>query len=312
MDIQPLERSPTNTSMATSAVSATTTDSALMAHSTVSGDTTTNTASGRATTPPNGNADRPVTPRRSSSDRPITPPRTSVDRAVTPPSATTDRPATTRSVTPKEQSTKRNPMDGYQDMPLVSLEEATEALVPLVSNLKTFVETAKKDCKKDLYGLTVDESAAIYLYTMATPFVYFINEAFQRETRAALKPWLSYLKLFVTAVEKLPSSKKTLWRGLSSTDVVSYPTEDICTWWHITSCSTNVKMTQYCVVQDVATVLAINATNAKDISKLSAFPDEEEIVLLPGTKLHIVGDPFFFQNAFSIIHLEERDEMSTQ
>ncbi|UJR19291.1 hypothetical protein I4U23_022420 [Adineta vaga] len=44
--------------------------------------------------------------------------------------------------------------------------------------------------------LTWDQSAAIYLYSMPD--------------RNALKTWLLYLKLFITAFEKLPSCQTTV------------------------------------------------------------------------------------------------------
>ncbi len=67
-------------------------------------------------------------------------------------------------------------------------------------------------------GLTQDESGAIYLYTMQfhdEPSLYILlNKSLRAENREQLKPWFPFLKLFVTALHKLPSQNKTVWRGV--------------------------------------------------------------------------------------------------
>ncbi|CAF4195834.1 unnamed protein product, partial [Adineta steineri] len=37
------------------------------------------------------------------------------------------------------EDANRSPIDGYQDLPLMPLEQATETIVPLVSNLRNYV-----------------------------------------------------------------------------------------------------------------------------------------------------------------------------
>ncbi|CAF0784524.1 unnamed protein product [Adineta steineri] len=211
---------------------------------------------------------------------------------------------------PKVEKKERSPIHGYYDLPVLSLEEATEKLIKVIPDIAAYVATAKKDCNKESTLLTVDESAAIYLYTMASPVVWYLNDAFQTEKRRVLKPWLSYLKLFVNAMEKLPSTTKTLWRSLATDNPLIFYEGSVYTWWNITSCSLNVKMTQYYLNRQIATVFAINAINAKDISKFSAYPDEQEVVLIPGTRLGVVGGPLHFRDHFTIVHMQEEENSS--
>ncbi|CAF1622503.1 unnamed protein product, partial [Didymodactylos carnosus] len=91
----------------------------------------------------------------------------------------------------------------------------------LISDVQLKAEKAKQECNqatKD--GLTEDESAAIYLYTMewesgAPSLYHLLNETLREKTgRQQLEPWFLYLKLFLTALLKLPSKQQTIWRGV--------------------------------------------------------------------------------------------------
>ncbi|CAF1493353.1 unnamed protein product, partial [Didymodactylos carnosus] len=109
---------------------------------------------------------------------------------------------------------------GYLNSPLVSLEIATEPILHLVDNLKRFVNIAKQHCTRATSsdaGLTHDESAAIYLYTMEmgdSSFYRILNKALRSENRPALKPWFYYLKLLDNALNKLKPQKIVTWRGM--------------------------------------------------------------------------------------------------
>lgn len=120
------------------------------------------------------------------------------------------------------------PISGYQDMPLVTLEESIEPISHLFDKIKDIVQTAKENCKAPADGLSQDESASIYLYTMqfdsGHSLYQVLNENLRSENRQLLKPWFSYLKLFLTALYKLPSLRLTVWRGVRNVDLSSkYP-----------------------------------------------------------------------------------------
>jgi hypothetical protein len=62
------------------------------------------------------------------------------------------------------QEVNRSPIYSYQHVPLLTLEAATETLIPLVPGVADSVSKAKMQCNQSSTSLTWDESAAIYLY----------------------------------------------------------------------------------------------------------------------------------------------------
>ncbi|CAF3518696.1 unnamed protein product [Rotaria sp. Silwood2] len=202
------------------------------------------------------------------------------------------------------QEANRNPIYGYEAMPLKTLEEATETVTHRVSGLSNYVARAKQECNKDFTILTLDESAAIYLYSMPTPFHYRLNKSLRIENRDALKPWFSFLKLFTNALEKLPSNEKVVWRGISENIGSNFSKNNIYTWWSINSCSTDLEVAQMYLGKQ-SSLFVIQSVRGKEISPYSSFPNEHEVVLLPGTCLRVQSNTFNFENRLFIVHLEE-------
>jgi hypothetical protein len=97
------------------------------------------------------------------------------------------------------QEVNRNPIFGYQRRPVMSLEEAVEGIVPFVPHVKTYADEAKQHCRQNTQ-LTINESAAIYLYTMPKPFYENFNKALRAENPLALEPWFAFLKLLINAL----------------------------------------------------------------------------------------------------------------
>jgi len=204
------------------------------------------------------------------------------------------------------QEANRSPIFGYEDSPILTLEEAVEKIIPLVSRVMDYVATAKQQCNRRSDLLTRDESAAVYLYSMPTPFFSRLNETLRIENRDALKPWFAFLKLFITALEKLPSTRKTVWRGVSGDVGSIFADGDVHIWWSVNSCSMDLKVVER-YLGEKSTVFAIDAVDAKDISAFSAFPAEQEIVLGPGTRVRALSLPLNFESRFFIVHLEEEN-----
>ncbi|CAF0994686.1 unnamed protein product [Adineta steineri] len=202
------------------------------------------------------------------------------------------------------EDANRSPIDGYQDLPLMPLEQATETIVPLVSNLRNYVAQAKQKCNQDFKILTWDESAAIYLYTMPTCFFSHLNKALRDENRHALKPWFAYLKLIMHALEQLPSVETDVWRGISTDTDSNFRQNDTRRWWSLNSCSTDLKVVKL-YLGDKGTLFAIRSHYGKDISLFSAIESEHEVVLMPGTRLHVKSDVLNFEDRHFIIYLEE-------
>jgi hypothetical protein len=102
------------------------------------------------------------------------------------------------------------PLTGYEMKDLVTLEETVTSIETLIHNISAMVWTAKRNSRKPSDGLTSDESASIQLYTMEWPenhdsLYKLLNKRLRSEKRDGPKEWFSYLKLFLTALYKLPS-----------------------------------------------------------------------------------------------------------
>jgi len=114
------------------------------------------------------------------------------------------------------QTANSSPICGHKNVAPRTLEEAVKEIGTLDNDVVKNVDDAKQKCNRNMTTLTWDESAAIYLYTMSTTFFSCLNDALRAENRHALKPWFAFLRLFMTALEKLPSSVGRVWRGVAS------------------------------------------------------------------------------------------------
>ena len=173
------------------------------------------------------------------------------------------------------EEANRSSIYGYQNLPVLTLEETVETIVSLVPSVGECVSTAKKKCNKRSTLLTLDESAAIYLYSMPTPFVSRLNAALRLENQHLIKPWLAYLKLFISALEKLPSTKRTVWRGVCGDARSGFIDDSIHIWWSVNSCSMALDLVEV-FLGETGTVFAIDTIYGRDISAFSAFPEEQE------------------------------------
>lgn len=198
-----------------------------------------------------------------------------------------------------------SPIDGYQNLTVKTLEEALELITLDLPNLLNHIRTAKQECNQFLNVLTQDESAAIYLYTMDTPLYSALNSALRDENRVALKTWFPFLKLFITALEKLPSLQSIVWRGVAGDVGSNFIENDVKTWWSVTSCSKANNVVEM-FLSDKGTVFSIEAVHAKDISQYSAFLQEKEAILMPGTRVRIKNPPLVFKESLFIVSLEEQ------
>src|SRR4051794_39552920 len=105
----------------------------------------------------------------------------------------------------EEHGRIRTPIQGYEKMPLVSLEEAIEPLISVVPNVKNNTWSVKQNCANPPNGFSSDESASIMLYTMgssADSLYMKLNNTLRGGDRNLLQPWFLYLKLFITALSK--------------------------------------------------------------------------------------------------------------
>ena len=202
------------------------------------------------------------------------------------------------------QKVNHNSISGYEDSPLLTLEQSVEKLTPIIPDLKASVAIAKKECRRSSNLLTPDESAAIYLYTMPTCFFSRLNQTLRAENRRALKPWFGFLKLFISALKKIPPIDGTFWRAVSGDVGSIFDNEDEHIWWNFNSCSKKPSIVQY-YVGSSGTLFAIQTLDARDITEFSAIPIEQEVVLMPGTRLRAKCKPLKRPDGFLILHLED-------
>ncbi|CAF0713235.1 unnamed protein product [Adineta steineri] len=202
------------------------------------------------------------------------------------------------------QEANRNPIFGYEDSPILTLEEAVEKLIPLVPRIKDYVMTAKRKYNRHSGLLMPDESAAIYLYSMPSSFFSSLNNTLRAENRDALKPWFAYLKLFMTALKKLPSIKSVVWRGVYSDVSSVFANNNIDIWWSVNSTSVDLKIVEP-FLGEHGTLFAIETICGKYISQFSANPDEKEVILMPGTRVRARAEPLNLDNRFFVVHLDE-------
>jgi hypothetical protein len=207
------------------------------------------------------------------------------------------------------------PIESFNKKPLVTLEEASVPLINIIPRLATYVHVAKERAINPANDLSVDESASIALYTMEwepyTESLYFIlNKTLRAEERKNLKPWFLYLKLIFTALSRLPSISLTIYRGVRSEtgdEYEQYQVGEKLVWWGFSSCSKHRNISekdQFLGESGRRTLFKIDCIKGKDISKHSYYRNEQEVLLLPATKMEVIHTKHR-KNNLNIIHLKE-------
>lgn len=201
------------------------------------------------------------------------------------------------------RQTNQSPINGYESLPIMTLEKVLEKIIPLVPDVEDFAVKAKQYCNRKTTLLTWDESAAIYLYSMPTIFFTKLNEAIRAENRTNLEPWFPFLKLFMTALEKLPSIKVSVWRGLLHAAESDFDDNKVEILWSLNSCSRAGSVVEI-YLERQGGLLNIETANGKDISAYSMFAQANEIVLMPGMKVRMHQKPWKI-NSICVFDLKE-------
>ncbi|CAF3699052.1 unnamed protein product [Rotaria sp. Silwood1] len=191
-----------------------------------------------------------------------------------------------------------SPIKGYQDKPLVTLPEAIEPVAGFFNEIEDNVFVALHNCQNPADGLDQQESASIHLYTMqfsGGPSLYLLlNKSLRAENREELQPWFSYLKLFLTALHKLPSRSGTVWRGIRDVDLSSkYKKDTKFAWWGVNSCTVDIEVLeseQFLGKHGKRTLFSIECINGKSVAAHSYLKNtEKEIILMPGSYFEVIG-----------------------
>jgi len=204
------------------------------------------------------------------------------------------------------------PIAGFNKKPLVSLEQATEPLNLFIPDIQIKVNEAKTRAVNHTDDLSIDESAAIVLYTMewhpyTNSLYYILNATLRTEDRQHLRPWFLYLKLLLTALSRLPTISLRVYRGVALSDHDKYQQGNTLVWWGFSSCSINRNISEdktFFGQNNGQTLFIIDCLKGKDIGKHSYFKKENEILLSPATTLQVIQCNYQMNNLY-VIHLKE-------
>jgi hypothetical protein len=190
------------------------------------------------------------------------------------------------------------PIEGYRSLDLVSLEEAIEPVVKFCPDVCRRAYIAKGNCDSPKDGLTEDESASIFLYTTEwEPHEQCLYAALNTTLRSKnrnrlIPPWFLFMKLFLTALFKLPSCSKTVWRGVRLDLRKQYEVGRTYTWWGFSSCTDSIAVLEsesFLGQEGKRTIFSIECFNGKKIRQHSSIEEEDEILLLPGSQFIVKG-----------------------
>jgi len=205
------------------------------------------------------------------------------------------------------------PIGGYEDMPIVTLEKAVEPLISFLPAIQRYTYAAKQRCKMPpADGLTIDESASIMLYSMGwkplNQCLYVaLNAVLRSADRNKLKPWFLYLKLFLTALSRLPSTHRVVFRGVKLDLHTRYLKDKTIVWWGFSSCSVSVDVlhSELCLgTTGTRTIFTIECFSGKDIRQHTYCSLEDEILLFAATQFKVI-DCFNQDNGLHMIQLQE-------
>jgi hypothetical protein len=206
------------------------------------------------------------------------------------------------------------PIKGYENMPLVSLEESVIPIAHILPDIHTYVFMAKDNSSTNsVDSLTLDESASICLYSIEWEphdqcLCHVLNRTLRSKNRQKLHPWNSYLKLILSALSNLPSiDNETIYRGIKLDLSQNYSEGKKFIWWGFSSCTASLSVLesmQFIGQKGIRTIFVIECHSCKNISKHTYFQSEEEVLILPATRFVVISCENQL-NGLHIIHLKE-------
>jgi hypothetical protein len=224
------------------------------------------------------------------------------------------------------------PLSSFNEC-IADLKELEMEGKKVLTKLPAYVSSVKKrvtqmmEEETESLNLSIDERAAIYLYTMEFPplpdvnvngSIYFLmNKYLRDQNRAALKPFLKYLKLLLSALHKLPAVKNKVCRGVKEDIAAAMKSKEKkeITWNSFSSTTLNSKTLDnpaFLGTNGSRALFFIDCKSGRNISTLSACPSEDEILLFPCTSFkveHVViqGDLTFV----NLTEVEPLEDFST-
>merc|ERR1712032_544385 len=164
----------------------------------------------------------------------------------------------------------------------------TTADIPtLRSKANKCLQWAQDPVRAAIGNTTIDEAAAIQLYTQHCCLYPMLNSALRDHTHPEnLKAFLPYLKLLLRGLNKLPLVREQVYRGMIGDLHEEYNQLQgkVFRWWAFSSTTPLESQAKAFLGDGDRTLFSIDAIGV-DISTFSAFPKEKEVLLLPGTCL---------------------------
>ena len=175
-----------------------------------------------------------------------------------------------------------------------------------------------------------DYTKAVYLYTLEVHIDYagkiwrgiyqILNHDLRSNDKKQIERWCPYMHYLVRGIIRCPRcpENKTIYRGLLlSNNLIdqNYKAEKIVRWSGFSSCTINKPIAKQFLTDQTSyfktlfdkirgrdnqcrTLFELTAKDAYDISSISAYPHEEEVLLLPMvdmkiSKIEVRGASFF-------------------
>eukprot|EP01041_Mallomonas_annulata_P000603 gene603-biopygen289 len=197
-----------------------------------------------------------------------------------------------------------------------AMEQVLSAKIPETQNdtLRVSINLAMDD--PAAAGMTVDEMAAIKMYTMpveppTTALYYLLNKALREKNRDNIKPFVKILWLLMHALKKAPPCRSlVVYRGVKENLSGQYIKGQKITWQGFTSTTTSLDV----LSQDLflgttgqRTMFNIELTTgrARMISELSMLSGENEVLLPPSSRFEVNSVLKPTTDGLLIFHLRE-------
>eukprot|EP00042_Codosiga_hollandica_P042843 m.397871 g.397871 ORF g.397871 m.397871 type:complete len:528 (+) comp56426_c0_seq1:41-1624(+) len=197
-------------------------------------------------------------------------------------------------------------------VPLLSVEEAARPfLLPQFNHFLAMAQAfVTRAANSKTSAVTTDEAVAIWLYTSASPSADHhaisttLNAALHSADPSAVQPFLPFLKLFFSGVQKMPKAPNGFHRGTLGDLSAQFTKGAVVEWAGLVSGTLFIDSLENTVFENQAvprTHFVVSHADAHDIRIFSRYPDDCEIVLLPHKKLKVVSSRKL-QN-LTIVHL---------
>lgn len=135
--------------------------------------------------------------------------------------------------------------------------------------------------------------AAVNLYTHHTVLHRIVNQRLRAAqdgqlVPGQLAPLMPYIKLLLSALYRLPPVDKLIYRGVQADMGHKLQRGTETTWWAFSSASEDLEVIQRFVGKERRRVLFhIQAETAVNIGAYSEYPNEAELLVLPGTTFSV-------------------------